>query len=263
MSSRWVSPEEWPAVRGSLRRYSLLVAYVFAWGLAGRKRQWNAVYLRKHVLLNHAVPLAFVAWTSGEQRRSPSWFGLSVSNTRRILLHSATGAALGAAFVLGPTGKRMLGGTRDEWERRIASLSPVQASVLFGLTGLTEETIWRGWTFSEIERIFAERSDRARAAAAIGISTFLFSSLHLLNLTHWPERRVIPELQEMAVAVALGTIAGYWRQATGSIIPGMVMHDVGNMLRWWTTKAALAREEAAAGAGQPCRLTPEEPPQAT
>ena len=250
MSNRWVSPEEWPALRGFLRRYSLLVAYVFAWGLAGRKRQWNAAYLRKHVLLNHAVPLAFAAWASGEQRRSPSWFGFSFSNPRRILLHSAIGAALGAAFVLGPTGKRMLG-PRDEWERQIASFSPVEASVLFGLTGLTEEAIWRGWTFSEIERIFAGRSRRATAAAAIGVSTFLFSSLHLLNLTHWPQRRVTPELQEMAVAVALGIIAGYWRQATGSIIPGMVMHDVGNMLRWWTTKATLAQEEAAAAAGEP------------
>ena len=250
MSSRWVSTEEWPALKWFLRRYSLLVAYFFAWGLAGRKRQWNAAYLRKHVLLNHAVPLAFAAWASGEQRRSPSWFGLSFSKLRRILFHSAIGATLGAAFVLGPTGKRMLG-PRDEWERQIASFSAVEASVLFGLTGLTEETIWRGWTFSEIERIFAGRSRRARAAAAIGVSTFLFSSMHLSNLTEWPKRRVIPELQEMAVAVALGIVAGYWRQATGSIIPGMVMHDVGNMLRWWTTKAALAQEEAAAGAGEP------------
>ena len=250
MANRWVSLEEWSALKAFLRRYSLLVAYFFAWGLVRRARQRNAVNLREHVVLNYAVPLAFLAWASGEHRRSPSWFGLSVSNPRRILRHSAIGAALGAAFVLGPTGKRMLG-PRDEWERQIASFSPVEASVLFGLTGLTEETIWRGWTFSEIERIFADRSDRARAAAAIGISTFLFSSLHLLNLTHWPQRRVTPELQEMAVAVALGIIAGYWRQATGSIIPGMVMHDVGNMLRWWTTKAALAQEEAAAGAGEP------------
>src|SRR3990172_13379307 len=247
MANRWVSLEEWPPLKGFLRRYSLLVAYFLAWGLARRTRQRNAVNLREHVVFNYAVPLAFLAWASGQHRRSPSWFGLSVSNPRRILLHSTIGAALGAAFVLGPTGKRMLG-PRDEWEQQIASFSPVEASVLFGLTGLTEETIWRGWTFSEIERVFAGRSRRARAAAAIGISTFLFSSLHLLNLTHWPKRRVIPELQQMAVAGALGSVAGYWRQATGSIIPGMVMHDVGNMLRWWTTKAALAQEEAAADA---------------
>ena len=251
MSNRWVSPEEWPALKGFLRRYSLLVAYGFAWGLMARgRRRRNAVSLLEQELLNHAVPLAFVAWTSGEQRRSPSWFGFSFSNPRRILLHSAIGAALGAAFVLGPAGKRMLG-PRDEWERRIAGLSPVEASVLFGLTGLTEETIWRGWTFSEIERVFAGRSRRARAAAAIGISTFLFSSMHLSNLVEWPRRRVIPELQQMAAAAALGMIGGYWRQATGSIIPGMVMHDVGNMLRWWTTKARLLQEEAAAGAGKP------------
>ena len=255
MSNRWISPEEWPALKGFLRRYSLLVAYFFAWGLVRRTRQRNAVNLREHVLLNYAIPLAITAWASGEQRRSPSWFGFSFSNPRRILLHSAIGAALGAAFVLGPTGKRMLG-PRDEVERRMASFSPVEASVLFGLTGLTEETIWRGWTFSEVDRIFADRSRLERAVAAIGISTFLFSSMHLLNLTHWPQRRVIPELQEMAVAVALGMIAGYWRQATGSIIPGMVMHDVGNMLRWWTTKAALAQEEAAAGAHEE---TPRQP----
>jgi len=245
--SRRVSLEEWPALKAFLRRYSLLVAYFLAWGLVRRTHQGNAVNLREHVVLNYAVPLAFLAWASGEHRRPPSWFGLSVSNPRRILLHSTVGAALGAAFVLGPAGKRMLGGTRDEWERRIARLSPVQASVLFGLTGLTEESIWRGWTFSEVERIFAARSRRARATAAIGISTFLFSSMHLSNLTEWPRRQVIPELQQMAVAGALGMIAASWRQATGSIIPGMVMHDVGNMLRWWTTKAALAQEEAAAG----------------
>ena len=250
MSNRWVSPEEGQALKGFLRRYSLLVAYGFAWGLVRRTRQRNAVNLREHVLLNYAIPLGITAWASGEQRRSPSWFGFSFSNPRRILFHSATGAALGAAFVLGPTGKRMLG-PRDEWERQIASFSPVEASVLFGLTCLTEETIWRGWTFSEIERIFAERSDRARAAAAIGISTFLFSSIHLSNLVEWPRRRVIPELQQMAAAGALGIIGGYWREATGSIVPGLVLHNVTNMLRWWTTKAALAQEKAAAGAGEP------------
>src|SRR3990170_5642653 len=252
MSSRWLSPEEWRALKGFLARYSLVVGYSFArsFQARGQVRRNAAVNLREQVLLNYAVPLGIAVWASGEHRRSPSWYGLSASNPRRLLLHSAIGAALGAAFVLGPTGKRMLG-PRDEWERRIASLSPVEASLLFGLTGLTEETIWRGWTFSEIESIFAGRSRRARAAAAIGISTFLFSSMHLLNLTDWPQRRVIPELQEMAVAVALGMIAGYWRQATGSIIPGMVMHDAGNMLRWWTTKATLAQEEATAGTGEP------------
>lgn len=137
-------------MKGFLRRYSLLVAYSFVWGLSKRRR--NAVGLREQVLLNYVVPLAFAAWASGEYRRSPSWFGFSFSNPRRILLHSAIGATLGAAFVLGPTGKRMLG-PRNEWERRLASFSPVEASVLFGLTGLTEETIWRGWTFSEIDRI--------------------------------------------------------------------------------------------------------------
>lgn len=60
----------------------------------------------------------------------------------------------------------------------------------------------------------------------------------------------MPELQQMAAAGALGIIGGYWRQATGSIIPGMVMHDVANMLRWWTTKRLL-QEEAAAGADEP------------
>src|SRR3989304_1810670 len=107
MASRGVSPEGGRALKAFLRRYSLLVAYFFAWGLARRTRQRNAVNVREQVVLNYAVPLAFLAWASGKQR--------------------------------------------------IASLSPVQASVLFGLTGLTEETIWRGWTFSEIERIFAGR----------------------------------------------------------------------------------------------------------
>jgi membrane protease YdiL (CAAX protease family) len=241
MSNRWLSPEERRALTGFLRRYSLLVAYGFVLGLSRRRR--NAVSLREQVLVNYVIPLAFAAWASGEYRRSPSSLGFSFSNPRRILLHSAIGAALGAAFVLGPTGKRMLG-PRDEWERRLASFSPLEASVLFGLTGLTEEAIWRGWTFAEIERVFAGRSRPARAAAAIGISTFLFSSMHLSNLAEWPRRRVIPELQQMAAAAALGLIGGYWRQATGSIIPGMVMHDVANMLRWWTTRAALLREQA-------------------
>ncbi|HEU4759867.1 MAG TPA: hypothetical protein VFT91_07790, partial [Dehalococcoidia bacterium] len=82
MSSRWVSRDEWRALKEFLRRYSLLVAYFFAWGLVRRTRQRSAVNLREHVLLNYAVPLAFLAWASGEHRRAPSWFGFSFSNQR-------------------------------------------------------------------------------------------------------------------------------------------------------------------------------------
>lgn len=250
MSSRWLSAEERRGLNRFLRRYSLVPAYLVARGLMGRRgtRPGSPADLRAQVALNYPATLAIAFWGAGNRRSSPSWFGLSFSQPRRIIFHSAVGAALGAAFMLGPAGRRMHG-TRDEWERRIASLSPFEASVLFGLTGLTEEVIWRGWTFSEIDGIFAGRSPRARAAAAIGISTLLFSTVHLANLAQWPQRRVIPELQQMMVAAALGLIAGYWRQTTGSIIPGMVMHDVGNMLRWWTTKTSLEEQVEARAAG--------------
>jgi hypothetical protein len=48
----------------------------------------------------------------------------------------------------------------------------------------------------------------------------------------------------MAAAAALGLIGGYWRQVTGSIVPGLVLHNVTNMLRWWQTRAILLRERA-------------------
>lgn len=240
MSSQWVSEEEWHALKGFLRRYALVPGYLLAKvllaGGAGM-RLW------REALVSNAIPLAIVAWASGDRRRSLSWYGLSVPNIRRLLLHSAIGAALGAAFVVGPTGKRMFG-LRDEWERRLAGFSATEATVLFGLGGLREEVIWRGWTFSEVEAAFHARSRRTRAAAAIGVSAFLFSSVHLLNLAEWPHRRLAPELQQMAAAAALGLIGGYWRQVTGSIVPGLVLHNVTNMLRWRQTRAILLRERA-------------------
>ena len=48
----------------------------------------------------------------------------------------------------------------------------------------------------------------------------------------------------MAAAAALGLIGGYWRHATGSIVPGLVLHNVTNMLRWQQTRAALLEERA-------------------
>jgi len=235
-----LSQEEWRASKAFLRRYSLLLGYGLARVLLGRDAQ---IRLRRDVLLNNLIPLAIAAWASGDRRRSPSWYGFSASSARCVLLHSAVGGALGVAFVLGPSGKRMFG-LRDEWERRLAGLSVTEATVLLGLGGVREEVIWRGWTYSEVEGAFQARSRRTRAAVAIGVSAFLFSSAHLLNFAEGPRRRLAPELQQMAAAAALGLIGGYWRHATGSIVPGLVLHNVTNMLRWQQTRAALLEERA-------------------
>lgn len=240
MPGSWISTDERHVLNAFLRRYSLVLGYGLARGLLGRGASFR---LRRDLLLNDAMPLAMTAWASGRHRWSPSWYGFSVSNVRRVLLHSAIGGAIGVAFVLGPAGKRAFG-IRDEWERRIAGLSATEAIVLFASGGLREEVVWRGWTFSEAESALEARSPEARAAAAIGISAFLFAAAHLLNLVEWPRRRLAPELQQMAVAGGLGLINGYWRQTTGSIVPGLVMHYTGNMLRWQQMRAALLQERA-------------------
>ncbi len=244
MSNRWLSAEERRALKGFLLRYSPVVAHSFARGLlqddpGGR----TVVDMREQLLLNYGARLAIAAWGAGEHRCSPAWFGFSLARPRRILVHSSIGAALGAMFVLAVAATRSMA-PRDNWERRIASLSPAEALLLFNLTGLTEEIVWRGWTFSELDRIFEHRSARVRAVAAIGLSALLFSSAHLSNLAKWPQRRLVPQLQQLALAGALGLIAGYWRHVTGSIAPGLVLHDVMNLLLWRTSRSALLHEMA-------------------
>jgi membrane protease YdiL (CAAX protease family) len=211
------------------RYYGLLGVYFVARQLAARGP--DEPRLPQHVLLNYTVPLAIVAWANRTREPSLQRYGLAFSEPRQVLLHSAAGAALASAFVLRPAGKRMLG-VRDEWEQSFAEHSPVEAAVLLGLTGFTEEVIWRGWVFAELEEALQGRRRATRAVAAIGGSALLFSLFHLTNLVQWPRRRLGPELQQMAAAGALGVIGGYWRWSTGSIIPAMVTHTTANLLRW-------------------------------
>ncbi len=217
-----------PSMRHFLRSYALLWAYVFARALAGRAFEPR---LGQSVLLNYTIPLAIVAWANRTRESPMERFGLAISNPRRVLLHSGVGAALGAAFVLGPAGKRMLG-VRDEWEESFASHSPFDAAVLLGLTGFTEEVIWRGWVLTELDEALDGHRREIRTVVAVGGSALLFSLFHLVNLAQWPRRRLGPELQQMVAAGALGIIGGYWRVRTGSILPAMVTHTTANLLRW-------------------------------
>jgi membrane protease YdiL (CAAX protease family) len=101
-----------------------------------------------------------------------------------------------------------------------ASSAFVWAAVVYGLvgTGLPEEVLFRGLIGGALFR-------RYSLARANILQSAVFVAPHLLLLL------VAPELWPLIVLVAiLGMTAGWLRQRSGSVLPGVIVHGLPNMV---------------------------------
>ncbi len=97
----------------------------------------------------------------------------------------------------------------------------VRVTVTNVSTGVAEEIVFRGILLYVLLRIWTPRLGRGAVLPAVLVSSALWASLHLANLTVWPLDRV---LNQVGYVFFLGVFLAAWRLRVNSIWPGIVVH---------------------------------------
>src|SRR4051794_25397770 len=202
---------------------------IMAYGLAAGRaagpglevRSWAAVALGQ-ILLG-----AFVAWRA-RRRFGADWRAAigfrAVALERRLAGRIALALALYWAWAVLVIAAVSFGGGL----RGVPDIAPRSTAALaaFALTAgvlapLCEETFFRGYV-------------QVRAGALLPSPASIALPALLFGLAHFNGSFIQP-----AVVVMLGVLAGWLRQATASLVPGMVLHAVSN--GFLVAAVALAR----------------------
>ncbi len=88
-------------------------------------------------------------------------------------------------------------------------------------TGFAEEMVFRGLLLYILLRVWTPRLGRGAILPAVLVSSALWASLHLANLTVWPLDRV---LNQVGYVFFFGLFLAAWRLRVNSIWPGIVAH---------------------------------------
>ncbi len=88
-------------------------------------------------------------------------------------------------------------------------------------TGFAEEMVFRGLLLYILLRVWTPRLRRGAVLPAVLVSSALWASLHLANLTVWPLDRV---LNQVGYVFFFGVFLAAWRLRVNSIWPGIVVH---------------------------------------
>lgn len=131
----------------------------------------------------------------------------------------ATSQALGSVGARvaagGPVDGPFLGSVLD----LSAELPPRSWSMVRSLPSVLEEVAFRGVLLA----LFLSRWSRLRA---IAVSALAFGAIHLLNL---PNREPLWVIGQVGWAFMLGIAYAYMVVKTGSLIPAMILHFLGNL----------------------------------
>lgn len=161
------------------------------------------------------------------------------------LVRQVTDLALAVAIIAATGWWRAVGFTwPQEWRSRTLLIGP---GILFGLiallqlsdlhiqgpgwfarvtvanvsTGFAEEMVFRGIILYVLLRIWTPRLGHGAVLPAVLVSSVLWASLHLSNLTVWPAGRV---LNQVVYIFFFGLFLAAWRLRVNSIWPGIIVH---------------------------------------
>jgi membrane protease YdiL (CAAX protease family) len=153
-------------------------------------------------------PLAYVALTKSD----PARFGI------RVRLNPGSGAALwrtAAGVLVFAAAVGLFPGPR-----------PARETVWFEPTmpGLGEELVFRGILQSLLNEIFPKRWTVMGAKAGWGwlLTAALFGVLHGVRLSPWLQI----EVPSMIFPLVFGLLVGWVRERSGSVWPGMLLHNM-------------------------------------
>lgn len=161
------------------------------------------------------------------------------------LVRQVADLALAVAIVTATSWWRDVGFTPlREWRSRTLLIGP---GILFGLiallqltdlhiqdpgwfarvtvanvsTGFAEEMVFRGIILYVLLRVWTPRLGRGAVLPAVLVSSALWASLHLANLTVWPAGRV---LNQVGYVFFFGLFLAAWRLRMNTIWPGIAVH---------------------------------------
>jgi len=88
-------------------------------------------------------------------------------------------------------------------------------------TGVAEEMVFRGLLLYILLRVWTPRLGRGALLPAVLVSSALWASLHLANLTVWPADRM---LNQVGYVFFFGLFLAAWRLRVNSLWPGIAVH---------------------------------------
>jgi membrane protease YdiL (CAAX protease family) len=145
-----------------------------------------------------------------------------------ILLWSLPTAVLSLPFALAPQNPEEMDVLSHRTELQIVLFVWVYASVC-------EEVLARGLLQTLISDGVGRHSKAARFSLPVVVSALFFGAMHLVLIDEMGPAAAAP----IVLATLLGYLAARYRQATGSLIPAILVHmlfNVGGMLPGWIVR---------------------------
>lgn len=101
------------------------------------------------------------------------------------------------------------------------------------LPGLSEELVFRGILLALLNRVFARKWTVLQTQFGWGLvlTTLLFGAVHGLSLD--PSWTPHFNSQRFVMTAALGFVLGWIKEKSGSLAPGIVFHNLWNVIAYW------------------------------
>lgn len=182
--------------------------------------------------VTHSVMLGLsLAIVGAFYRGRFSHFGFTRGTYRfrpAILLWAVPTAVLSLPYALAPQHPESMGVLGGRTELQLVLFVWIYASVC-------EEVLTRGLLQTLIASSLGRPSAAARFSIPVVVSALFFGAMHLVLIGRMGAAAVAP----IVLATLLGFLAARYREATGSLIPAILVHalfNVGGMLPGWIVR---------------------------
>lgn len=182
--------------------------------------------------VTHSVMLGLsllIVWVFFRGRFSDFGFTRGTYRFRpTILLWSLPTAVLSLPFALAPQRPESMVVLSDRTELQLVLFVWIYASVC-------EEVLTRGLLQTLISNGVGRPSAAARFSIPVVVSAVFFGAMHVVLIGRMGPAAAVP----IVLATLLGFLAARYREATGSLIPAILVHalfNVGGMLPGWVVR---------------------------
>ncbi|MDE2346602.1 MAG: CPBP family intramembrane metalloprotease [Gammaproteobacteria bacterium] len=205
----------------------LITSLLIASGVFGKlsKPQAQLVSIPIIIIVSLGIALAIMAWLAWRRGQNFADYGLRSVSWRRLIAAAVPGLLFGSALY-GLHRLLPLGASPD-----LGELSRWQVVLFFWIGApIQEETIFRGLIQTVAQTRYAKplQIGRLKLPVSALISAALFALVHLATLSLGASPGDV--LFIVCGALLLGLVAGWLRARTGSVLPGMVVHALFNII---------------------------------
>ncbi len=205
----------------------LITSLLIASGVFGRlsKPQVQLVSVPMVIIVSLGIALAIMAFLARRRGQNFADYGLRPVFWRKLIIAAGLGVMFGSALY-GLHKLLPLGASPD-----LGSLSCWQVILFFWIGApVQEETIFRGLIQTVAQARYARQLQLGRLKLPVSalISASLFALVHTATLSLGAS--LGNALFIVGGALLLGLVAGWLRAWTGSLLPGMVVHALFNII---------------------------------